>query len=311
MFCSTVIPTVGRTLLSRAVNSVLNQAFPAQDFEVIVVNDSGKPLPKEDWQDSGQVQIIHTDRRERSIARNTGAAVARGTYLHFLDDDDWLLPGALKNFWELAQKADQAVWLYGGTQLVDRQGKPLIELHNGFSGNCFIQAMAGEWFPIQSSLICSKPFFDIGGFNSKLACFEDIDICRRVALQGDFAETDTLVACIGMGSDGSTTDRLRRPQASRLAREEILSMPGAFSRMRASANGGKWQGRITRIYLTSLLLNLQNRRISTAASRAGYGFASLALAAPYLISRDFWRSVFRNFVSESFTNGFSKRLPVS
>jgi glycosyltransferase involved in cell wall biosynthesis len=117
MFCSTIIPIIGRTTLSRAVNSVLIQSFTADDFEIIVVNNSGNPLAKADWQTSEKVCILNTNRHERSTARNTGATVAKGTYLHFLDDD-WLLPGALQSFWELAQR-DNANWLYGCTQLID------------------------------------------------------------------------------------------------------------------------------------------------------------------------------------------------
>ena len=96
MFCTSIIPTVGRKTLQRAVQSVLDQNFSADEFEVIVVNDSGSPLPFADWQSSPLVRVIHTDHQERCVARNTAAALAKGTYLHFLDDDDWMLPGALK-----------------------------------------------------------------------------------------------------------------------------------------------------------------------------------------------------------------------
>ena len=50
----------------------------AADFEVIVVNDSGQPLPDMDWQHCPRVRVIDTNRRERSVARNTGAAIAQG-----------------------------------------------------------------------------------------------------------------------------------------------------------------------------------------------------------------------------------------
>jgi glycosyltransferase involved in cell wall biosynthesis len=96
MFCSTVIPTIGRPTLSRAVCSLLDQAFTADDFEVIVVNDSGRPLPEMDWQHSAQVRVIDTNRRERSVARNTGAAIAGGRYLHFLD---YLVPWRHSGRW--------------------------------------------------------------------------------------------------------------------------------------------------------------------------------------------------------------------
>ena len=94
LFCSTIIPTIGRGTLDRAVESVINQQFD-QPFEVIVVNDSGRPLRPAAWQQAAGVQILDTQQRERSVARNVGAMAAHGRYLHFLDDDDWLLPGAL------------------------------------------------------------------------------------------------------------------------------------------------------------------------------------------------------------------------
>src|SRR5688500_14656882 len=103
MFASTIIPTIGRSKLSRAVTSVLNQSFTDDDFEIIVVNDSGHPLPQASWQQSARVRVLNTQRRERSVARNTGAAVAHGKYLHFLDDDDWLCSDAVQKWWELAR----------------------------------------------------------------------------------------------------------------------------------------------------------------------------------------------------------------
>ncbi len=60
MYCSTIIPTIARPTLARAVNSVLSQDFPADEFEVIVINDSGRPLSAEVWQESDQVKVLTT-----------------------------------------------------------------------------------------------------------------------------------------------------------------------------------------------------------------------------------------------------------
>ncbi len=158
MFCSTVIPTIARSTLSRAVQSVLDQSFSADDFEVIVVNDSGRPLPPAEWHQSPRVRIIDTQRRERCVARNTGAAIAKGQFLHFLDDDDWLLPGALQAFWDLAQSSN-AAWLYGGCEVVDNDGSRLSVAHLGASGNVLAQVMSPQqWVPVQSSLIKTEGF---------------------------------------------------------------------------------------------------------------------------------------------------------
>lgn len=305
MFSSTVIPTVGRPTLGRAVESVLNQTFAADDFEVIVVNDSGQPMPGAGWQRSRRVQVIHTNRRERSVARNTGAAVARGRYLHFLDDDDWLFPDALQHLWALAENSD-AVWLYGCTQLVDRLDKPIIQLRHGLSGNCFAHVMAGEWIPLQASLIRAETFFAVGGFNPLLSGPEDIDLLRRVALHGDLAETDRLVAYIARGEDGSTTDYGCHAEMRRWSRERTLDAPGVFARFRGSADSSYLRGRVLRVYMTSVVWNLQHRRPFAGASRAASGLAILALAGRHVLSRSYWRALARAYDNQTFLRGFQE-----
>lgn len=302
MFCSTIIPTVGRDKLTRAVNSVLSQNFDKDDFEVIVVNDSGKPLPIEMWQSSPKVRIINTQRRERSIARNTGAAIATGRYLHFLDDDDWLFQDAFENFWYLSQTT-QAAWLYGGSQLVERNGSELIELHHGIQGNGFLQVMAGEWIPLQSSLIETKLFHQLGGFSPLLAGPEDIDLLRRVCLQANLAETPHLVASIERGEVGSTTDYHLHPESSRQARELILNTGITFQRLMVGAQSSYWLARFMRIYFTSMVWNLRSKNIAIALSRLAYCFAILIHTHLRLMTREFWLSFLKPYQSPAFARG--------
>jgi glycosyltransferase involved in cell wall biosynthesis len=303
VFCSTIIPTVGRTTLARAVQSVLDQAFVVDGFEVVVVNDSGSPLPAAAWQQSDRVRVLDTNRRERSVARNAGAAIAQGRYLHFLDDDDWLLPNALQDLWNVTQRSN-AAWIYGSTQLVDRQGVPIIRLEHELCGNGFLQAMAGEWIPLQASLIKTEVFFSAGGFNALLTGPEDIDLLRRILLRHEAAGTTSTVVYLAIGEEGSTTDYRHSPLYSRWARERILEMPGAFARMRRSASSGYWWGRIVRVYLTSMVWNLRRRQVLTGASRAAYATASLGLGASHLASPGFWRAVAKAYQSPAFARGF-------
>ncbi|HUG43780.1 MAG TPA: glycosyltransferase family 2 protein [Acidobacteriota bacterium] len=305
MFCSTIIPTVARPSLERAVRSVLDQELDGADFEVIVVNDSGRPLGGAAWQRSPHVRVIDTNRRERSLARNTGAAVSRGRYLHFLDDDDWLAPNALCALKELADR-EVAAWIYGATQLVDRKGRPLIQLRHRLKGNCFLQVMAGEWIPLQSSLIASQTFFDVGGFHPLLSGPEDIDLLRRVALTEELAGAEAIVAYVVRGDAGSTTDYREHSAQSRWARERILDQPEAFGRLRAAASSrDEWRARIARIYLTSAVWNLQRGRFSKAISRLTHGFAVLAASAPLLLSGRFWSSLASPYASETFARGIA------
>ena len=305
VFSSTIIPTVGRSTLERAVESVLGQAVEADALEVIVVNDSGRLLPEAAWQRDPRVHVLNTHRRERSVARNTGAAAARGSYLHFLDDDDWLADGALQVFRDLARTTD-AGWLYGAAQLVDRQDKPLIVLEPELHGNCFLQAMAGEWVPLQASFIRADVFFEVSGFNPLLCGPEDIDLLRRAMLHTDIAGTVQIVACVARGEEGSTTDYEHSIEQSRGARERILSSPGVFARMRGSASSSGWHGRVGRIFFTSAVWNLQRKRFFPAASRLTLGAAGCALAGRHVLSASFWRSLARPYASETFARGFER-----
>ena len=285
MFSSTIIPTVGRESLIFSVRSLLDQEFTPEDFEVIVVNDSGSPLPEADWHFSPRVKIIDTQRRERGAARNTGAAVARGRYLHFLDDDDILLPGGLQAFWQLSQAAPDAVWLHGHYQSVDNDGQVLREFDPEMEGDIFANLIAGEAIPLQASLLESATFFRVGEFDPTIPGVEDRDIGRRMALAGRTAGTCSLVASIRVGQAGSTTDWSRIAEMDRWSREKALREQGAYAKLVASAKGSWWRGRVCRAYLASMAWNLRRRNGLLALSRA---LAAISVTHIHAFSPRYW-----------------------
>jgi len=302
VFCTCVIPTIGRDSLDRAVMSVLSQSIPDEEIEILVINDSGSSLQTSPWMESERVRIIDTNRRERSVARNTGAAVAHGRFVHFLDDDDWIAEGAYKRLWELHQSTD-AGWLYGAARLLDRNLEPTILLKHELRGNCFVHAMAGEWIPLQASLIDRLLFWRVGGFDITLTGPEDIDLERRAFLETDISGTASLVAYIIRGAEGSTTNYDQHAEQSRRAREGILDSRKTFSRMRKSATGAEWNGRMTRVYLTSVVWNIQHRRLLIVLSRLSRAASCLFTAGKHLIAVQFWKSIFRPYQSLTFERG--------
>lgn len=310
MFCSTIIPTVNRPTLLRAVQSVLQQDFLKEQFEIIVVNDSGQPIMDADWRRSPQVRVIDTNQRERSFARNAGAAVAKGKYLHFLDDDDWMMPSAFKAMWDLSLQYEQAAWLYGGFRFVDNSGKAMRDVFLNETGNCLIQIMSGEWLPIQASFIRAAPFFSVGGFadlSSLGGGFEDQHLSRMVNHRFELAFSPTILVSIRRGEESSTTDYINHDSQSRRSREKILNLPGALSRMRSSSRAASeqdipyWYGRIVYLYLASTSHNLfREHRFFTAVSRGLYCIAAFILAGKSLFKSGFWRGIREYYRSPSF-----------
>ena len=297
---STIIPTIGRATLSQAVQSVLDQGSSCAEFEIIVVNDSGQPLPEMSWMEAPNLQIINTNHRERSVARNAGAAIARGKYLHFLDDDDCLLPNAFDHFWKLIHQSKAAMY-YGGYRFVNSNGKTLQECYPDETGNCFIRFMSGEWQPLQASLFDTQIFHSIGGFcdlETLLGGDEDVDLTRRISLNYDIAGVQELVAVIRIARNESTTNYSNLQEQSRKSREMVLSMPDVFERLRDSAGKRRnasdyWHGRIAWIYLSSVIWNIQKRNIFVACSRLGYFGYALVRSFKFWSSLKFWRGATR------------------
>jgi glycosyltransferase involved in cell wall biosynthesis len=292
VFLSFIIPTIGRPTITRAIESILDAQGNDHGVEIIVVNDSGSPLSPAEWQSSELVRIIDTNQRERCYARNAGAAVARGNYLGFLDDDDWLLPNAISAYWELSQQEPEAVWLYGGVQVVDEHGARLAEMNSGLNGDCFAQVMGGAWAPIQSSCIRTEAFFRVGGYRTDILGTEDLDLCRRITRIGRLANTSEPVACLLRGDTWNTsTNYLRAPEDTKRSRDAILDETGAFMHLIRTADSGYWHGRILRIYLSTIAWNLRRKKYLRGFSRGFYSLASLVFSGRHLATKAYWEGV--------------------
>jgi glycosyltransferase involved in cell wall biosynthesis len=97
---SLVVPTYNRLeLLKICVQSILDQHF--RDFELIVVDDESTDGTKAYLNQLNDPHLVTNflKKGERSTARNTGLDLAKGKYICFIDDDDYLLPNYLDDFY--------------------------------------------------------------------------------------------------------------------------------------------------------------------------------------------------------------------
>ncbi len=308
MFCSTIIATIGRQSLDCTVKSVLAQQLTVP-HEVIVVNDSGTNLPKASWDKDPRVRVIATNRLERSVARNTGAAIARGRFLHFIDDDDWLEPGGLKSLHKLTER-ESADLYYGAARIVDRDHR-LLNFHAPtIGGNCFTQVMAGEWIPMHSSIIKRSTFWTAGGFGLSVVWREDADLVRKVARIGTLAGTLETVATIVLGETDSTTGAQHLADArARKGREVLLATSGAWRRLWRSAKTPYWHGRIVRLYATSAFWNARRLRLSTTFRQLFMTLAAYLRSGLSRLRPAFWRALTRRHSSLSESQRSMSSLP--
>ncbi|MFZ3561064.1 glycosyltransferase family 2 protein [Streptomyces sp. BH055] len=87
------------------------QSMPRTDFEVLYVDDGSTDdtvafLEKELADEDNMRVVPMTNSGWPGRPRNTGVARARGEYVHFVDDDDWLAPQALERLYARAKETD-------------------------------------------------------------------------------------------------------------------------------------------------------------------------------------------------------------
>ena len=92
--------------LPRCIDSILGQEYT--DFELLLIDDgssdsSGEICDRYAAQDS-RIRVTHKPNSGVSDSRNIALDQACGTYLQFLDSDDWITPNATGLFVEYAQR---------------------------------------------------------------------------------------------------------------------------------------------------------------------------------------------------------------
>ena len=95
---SVIIPVYNRgQFVKKAIESILAQTN--SDYELIVVDDGSTDDTVDVIKSYGEkVKLIRQPNQGPEVARNTGAAIAKGEYFAFLDSDDLMLPWALETY---------------------------------------------------------------------------------------------------------------------------------------------------------------------------------------------------------------------
>lgn len=90
---SVIVPVYNvEEYLSRCIDSILSQTFT--DFELILVDDGSQDrsgeICDEYAQKDSRVKVVHKTNGGQSSARNRGLDLAQGTYIAFVDSDDYI-----------------------------------------------------------------------------------------------------------------------------------------------------------------------------------------------------------------------------
>lgn len=89
--------------LEQCIQSVLQQDF--FDYELILVNDGSTDgsggVCDAYAAEKSNIRVVHKENGGLSSARNAGTEAARGRYIWWVDSDDWIEPGALRELYDV------------------------------------------------------------------------------------------------------------------------------------------------------------------------------------------------------------------
>lgn len=179
---SVIIPTYNRgAVLERAIKSVLNQSYC--NFEIIVVDDGSTDNTHRILEKYGrQIRYFSQLHGGVSSCRNFGLEKSEGTWVAFLDSDDYWLPEKLERQIQFVQQHPEFLIVQTDEKWI-RHGKFVnpMKKHRKYGGWIFKQCLPLCIVSPSAVMVHQRVFNDVGVFDENLPVCEDYDLWLRVA----------------------------------------------------------------------------------------------------------------------------------
>jgi len=183
---SVIIATHNRApFISRAVDSALLQCKGAA--EVIVVDDGSTDDTYARLKEkilNNKIIYLYQDNKGVSAARNSGATLATGDYLVFLDSDDYFTANRCLSHLKYINNEDYAPdVVYSPWITINQAGKILRIPGNEIPPNLLYPKLLVRGLAALSACTFRKPaFIKSGGFNNELKGCEDWEIIQKMVI---------------------------------------------------------------------------------------------------------------------------------
>lgn len=204
----------GGRYLGDALDSVRAQTLTA--WELVVVDDGAPPDVAAALDDAvtgdPRMRVHHQTNQGLSVARNVGAALGRGEYVSYLDDDDVWHPDRLRLQVAALDAAPDALLCYSSAWTMDAEGRRLDVpwLPTGLPRAPYLRGEV-DLPRIVTMTMRRAAVLAYGGFNPSFRYCEDDEFILRMMLHGELTSVpDELVGYRRHDGNASGTNPVLR-----------------------------------------------------------------------------------------------------
>lgn len=191
-YFSIIIPTYNRSrFLINAIDSIRKQTFV--DWELIIVDDGSTDDTAEKVKSikDTRIRYVYQENAERSAARNNGVRNSRGSFIAFLDSDDYLLPEYLQDLRNSIEKNENKPCLYISKVMVQKDNR--IELLYDIFPHSenIVKYFFTQFEVIQvSQITIPKDILKDNSFDERFSLWEDTHLYLRLLCQYPYINCD-------------------------------------------------------------------------------------------------------------------------
>lgn len=191
VFLSIIVPVynVSRYIV-KCISSILNQDIEIADIEIIIVNDGTPDDSIEKIQslidENDNIKLVVQENKGLSEARNAGLRCATGTYVWFVDSDDWISRSSIRIIKEYSSRFQATECFFANVITVDemtgtekRQSAPCEYYDKEITGDKFL-TVSKFITPIQKYIFKRDFLLRHNAFFVPNMFHEDVELTMRL-----------------------------------------------------------------------------------------------------------------------------------
>jgi glycosyltransferase involved in cell wall biosynthesis len=184
MIFSIIIPTLNEEkFIGQCLGALAQQTLPFEQFEVLIVDNGSIDRTLDVIAESSSIirtTVIRKTECNISEARDAAAALAKGSFLVFLDADCLPSPDWLKRAIDLVRRGDGGV--VGAFYTIPKDSTWVAKTWYGDLAR--VRKGTVSYVPSGTLFIDRSVFHKLGGFDPAIPTSEDFEFCQRVAAAG-------------------------------------------------------------------------------------------------------------------------------